>query len=94
MVLVRCREEFISEGPEDARPVKLVAFCDGWIHRYVYKGDLSPGAVYRCQKHITKWGIQWKEEGGVARVAPKFCSQTSFHTPTSNLTHGLTDIEM
>ena len=94
MLLVRCRDEFIAEGPEDARPVKLVAFCDGWIHRYVYKGDLSFGAVYRCQKHVIEWGIEWKEEGGVARVAPKFCSQTSFHTPTSNLTHGLTVIEM
>ena len=74
--------------------MKLVAFYDGWIHHYVYKGDLSLGAVYRCQKHVIEWGIEWKEEGGVARVAPKFCSQTSFHTPTSNLTHGLTVIEM
>ena len=70
--------------------MKLDPFCDGWAHRYAYKGDLSPGAIYHCNKNVTEWGIEWiEEEGGVSRVAPKLHKED-----TSNQTHGLTIIEM
>lgn len=90
MKFLLCRDNHLEEGPEDATPIKLAPFVDGWVHRFTYVGDLSPGAVYRCQSNVTAWGIEWKKETDERiRVVPRLVSDKRVNVST-----GLDVLEM
>ena len=44
--------------------MKLYPFIDSWIHSFTFTGESKPGAVFRCDQNITKWGLGWKDVAG------------------------------
>lgn len=70
--------------------MKLYKYCDSWVHGFHYTGDNFPAAVFRCDRKVSAWGLEWMQQPeGTAIVCPKL----SFKDKV-NMTKGLAVLEV
>ena len=61
--------------------MKLYLFIDNWIHSFIYTGESKPGAVFWCDKKVSKWGLGWKDvAGGNAIILLMLGNESSVHS--------------